>query len=418
MDLSEKDKLAQTVRIGSKVYPLSAVPPPLTLRQDLGLLVHPAVDGQVVHVNPTGWLFETRACITPKGDYLLMFPDRLATAPPEANGHYGSTKPKVNDLVAYRSSDRGKSWQGPTKPIHADYNLHGFIPLIPHGSSRLYCFGTQPMPGHFNGIENSAIGYRYSDDDGLNWSGVQLIEPLNDPGFEGMSVMRMTQTPSGTWLLGTHTGGKWFPLGDGTYTTWSRAYVLRSADQGRSWTLCPGPRETGWYLPTYDRMDEPRPISVGGSEVLMQFRTSEGHLWQSRSCDDGKTWEAPAPTTLIHSDAPPMLFHLSDGKTLIAFHHNSFTGVHFSHGSMRDRGQLWFSTSTDGGRNWSQPRFVLANAFAETWANPWKDQQCSYIDMFTDQGLLHIFMPHRWQRALHLWIREGDLEKFPVDFGT
>jgi len=28
------------------------------------------------------------------------------------------------------------------------------------------------------------------------------------------------------------------------------------------------------------------------------------------------------PTPLVHPDAPPMLFHLADGKTLAAFHRN------------------------------------------------------------------------------------------------
>ena len=49
------------------------------------LLTAAAVDGQVVHHArpPYGDLFETRATITPGGDYLLMFPE---------GQHYGGSR--------------------------------------------------------------------------------------------------------------------------------------------------------------------------------------------------------------------------------------------------------------------------------------------------------------------------------------
>lgn len=56
--------------------------------------------------------------------------------------------------------------------------------------------------------------------------------------------------------------------------------------------------------------------------VLFFARTLTGRLWAAGSVDDGMTRSEPAPTALIHPDAPPMLFHLSVGRTFIAFHHN------------------------------------------------------------------------------------------------
>ena len=94
-------------------------------------------------------------------------------------------------------------------------------------------------------------------------------------------------------------------------------------------------------------MDELRPISLGGGEVDAQARTCEGHLWHLRSLDDGLTWSAPEPSPLVHPDTSPMLFHLSDGETLIAFHHNVATGAHFK---CEDRAQVWVALSSDGGR--------------------------------------------------------------------
>jgi len=57
---------------------------------------------------------------------------------------------------------------------------------------------------------------------------------------------------------------------------------------------------------------------------------------------------------------------------------------------------------------------VLANALAATSGKPWHDHQCSYLDMFCDGDTLHLFVPHRWKRALHLTLKAGDIEKLPT----
>lgn len=38
----------------------------------------------------------------------------------------------------------------------------------------------------------------------------------------------------------------------------------------------------------------------------------------------------------------------------------------------------------------------------------------SYMDMFVDDGVLNLFVPHRWQRALHLQIHEDTLSTLPT----
>lgn len=402
---------APEVGVGGRRVSTANPPAGLVLREHLGLLTAAAVDGQVVHRArpPVGNLFETRATITPAGDYLLMFPEGT---------HYGGSRgKKVNEMIAYRSTDRGRTWAGPTVPFQIDYSQHGFIPLIPRGSKRIYAFGTQPIPGQYEwrrGLqENAPIGFRWSDDDGHTWSQVTLIRPVNDPEYKGMSVMRMCETQRGTWLLGTHEGD-WSvkPLR-------TRQYVLRSEDQGRTWTLLPGPRPNGWFAEGFDRMDEGRPIALGGDRVLLMARTPEGHLFTAWSADDGRTWTKPAASPLVHPDAPPMLFHLSDGKTLVALHHNrhapaAYTGLSAKMEGMKDRSEIWAATSTDGGHTWSEPRFLLANAAAPDQPNAWFNYQCSYLDAFVDAGVLHVFMPHRWNQALHLTLKEADLARLPT----
>ena len=410
--------LAKKVSIGSTTVSIDSLPAGYEAMHGIGIAGHASIAGSVVYRTESGSLFEPRCIVTPGGDYLLMFPTNTRDKS-DGRSHYGSQPEKVNDLVAMRSEDRGKSWSGPTRPIDIDYNQHGFIPLVPRLSSvnpgkRIYCFGTQPIWANRTlerGLqENAPIGYRYSDDDGFHWVETRLIRPVNDPEFTGMSVMRMCETASGAWLLGSHEADwSYKPL-------MTRQYILRSEDEGASWELVPGVRHGGWYVPGNNRMDEGRPIALADGRVLLMIRTPEGHLWQSWSEDDGKNWSAPEASSLVHPDAPPMLFHLSDGKTLVAFHHNRFhdrdyTGLSGTKPEvMQDRSEIWVSRSTNGGESWSEPRFLYATAVEPRFETPFFNYQCSYMDMFLDGSTVNLIVPHLWHQVLHLRIEEGELD--------
>jgi len=404
-------KIAKTSQILSTDVNLSMLPQGFVVREKVGLMTAEGLDGIVLHRSeklPDCCLYEVRGTITPKGDYLVMFPD---------GGHYGYSSKKVNEMTAYRSKDKGKTWEGPVIAFDIDYNQHGFIPLIPKGSNRIYSFGTQPVWDEFsieNGQgENAPIGYFYSDDDGYTWEGPTLIRPENDPGFKAMSVTRMCETDAGTWLIGAHEGhAQYKPT-----KTWQ--YVLRSDNQGKSWHVLPGERRNGWNLPGFDRMDEGRIINLGNGKALIMIRTPEGHIWAAWSYDDGKTWTKPEPTTLIHPDAPPMVFHLSDGKTLVCFHHNrhhdlDYTGLGEKMEIFGDRAEMWVSFSADEGHNWSEPRLLFVNAAEPDFSITFRNYQCSYMDMFVDGDVINILVPHRWQQVLYLTISEKDLLNLPV----
>jgi hypothetical protein len=115
-----------------------------------------------------------------------------------------------------------------------------------------------------------------------------------------------------------------------------------------------------------------------------------------------------------------MLFHLSDDRTLLALHHNrhsqsKYEGLTGKMEGQKDRCEIWASISRDGGRTWSEPRFLYANALAPDPAkNNWLNYNCSYNDVVVYHGTLHIFLPHRWARVLHLRLDEDDLPKLPT----
>ena len=398
--------LAETVEINSQKVRLSELPKGIKVLDDVGLAGVEALDGAVLYRSEIE-VKEVRAVITPGGDYLVMFP---------AGGHYGGNDKKSNTMLAQRSSDRGKTWTNPYIAYKIDFNQHGFIPLIPKGSKKIYGFGTQPVWGLYtreHGLaENAPIGYFYSDDDGFTWTGPELINPVNDPGYTGMSVMRMCETNRGTWLLGTHEGYSAKP------PVITNLYILRSEDQGRTWELLPKRRTGGWHVMPYHRMDEGRPIQVG-DRILFMTRTPEGHLWALWSDDDGKTWTDPAPTSLVHPDAPPMINLLSDNRTLVCLHHNRHHDATYTNLSpenniiMGDRSEIWAAFSEDCGKTWSEPGFLYCNAAALNRGIPFFNYQCSYNDLWADNGVLNIFVPHRWQQVVHLQIKEEEFFRLP-----
>jgi len=343
-----------------------------------------------------------RATITPEGDYLVLFPyDR---------GRWYQGK----EMLAMRSSDKGKTWSELAVVFDSSQSHHGFVPLIPRGSKRIYAFGTQPISGMVGdgkkGLqENCPIGFRYSDDDGHTWSDVTLIRPENDPEFTGMSCVRMCETDAGTWLIGSH-DGIWRRKGSPAPVT-TRQYILRGEDKGKTWQLLPGKRPGGWCIEKYDRMDEGTVLSLGGAKAVVFIRTAEGRIWESRSDDDGKTWTDPKPTELVHPDAPPMVFHLGDAKTLIAFIHNRYDPrrPHFDKAA---RNEVWCSLSKDEGRTWSEPRFVFAGANPEGHIH-----SNSYLDMIADGSRIHVFLGQKGRQLLYLQFDESDLSTFMTKAG-
>ena len=132
----------ETITVGGvDIHPASP-PPRFHNYPDLGIMVNRGMSAVRVyaHQPPERWCGESRCIRLPGGAYLLMLTI--------GRGHYGNQLKKVNDIVAFRSTDQGKTWTGPKAAWHIPYNQHGFVPLIPRGSKRIYAFGTEAHLQH------------------------------------------------------------------------------------------------------------------------------------------------------------------------------------------------------------------------------------------------------------------------------
>lgn len=374
----------------------------LRWRDDLGVAT--ALPLEVQRIRIDNFTCHPRAIRLPDGEFLLF-----AAAGPL---HYGwaGKETKGNSMWLYRSSDAW-NWSAPVEPWSVPYSQHAAVPFLPSGAGDLYAFGTEPRHDRYNGEENAAIGFRRSSDEGRTWSEVEFIMPRQEPGFQGMSAMRLCETADGSWLLGSHSG-HWSGVEGIDRKVVTRQFLLRSEDRGKTWNLLPGSWPNGWHVPGTERMDEGRPIHLGGNRVLLLVRTTTGFLWELRSADGGRTWTNPAPTTLRHPDAPPMIFHL-DPETLVVFYHNKQVSGAFAHES---RTELWASVSRDEGRTWSEPRFVLANACEPAILNGWggSTPMVSYVDLLVDGDRLNLFVDHQMRQVLQARFSKKDLLSLPT----
>jgi len=398
-------RFARNLTVGGIGIDLSNLPDGLEIDDNIGLLINRGMKAQKIHAwpMPRYKLDHTRGFEAPNGDWIIMFA--------AGRNQYGTWDKerwhiKTNEMLIYRSKDRGDSWNGPEVAWKCDYSSSFIVPFIPAGSDRIYVFGTEPIPERRKMKEDGPIVYRYSDDDGYNWSKPVFIRPVNCPDYTGISGMLMCQTSNGTWLLGSHNNtGPLLDTPSGKLR--SDQYILRSTDEGKSWTLLPSSPLVSYTEPF--RRNEGRVINLSDGGALMFARTSEGHLWQTRSGDDGLTWSQPMPFPFTHPSAPPMLFHLSDGKTLLLLIHNRFTPqAIYSPYHQLDRNELWCCLSENDGKTWTQPKFLMAN-LVENVRRP----NLSYTDMFAAGGKLNFIIAHLWEQTLRVSIKEEDIFTLP-----
>jgi hypothetical protein len=385
-------------------------PPGGTRRlHDLGVVVAAPAQVQRLHARaaPGNVCVAPRAVVAPNGDLLVIH---------LAGSGFWERERKLNEMVQYRSTDGGDTWSGPEVAWSPPYSVHAAGLVVSQTSGELLAIGTEYDPDLRDGYENGPIALRSSTDSGHSWSPPRILEPVNDPSYRGIAAMPVCQLEDGTLLVSTHKE-TWRGEFDWASGMGTRQFLLRSEDGGRSWELLPDASPNGWFAQGHERMDEAWPVDLGGGRVLMLARTPEGHLWELRSDDSGRSWSPPAPTSLVHPDAPPMVTRLRSG-TLVALHHNRHTGGHFNHD---DRAQLWLSTSDDDGRTWSEPRFLLANAAIpfEIYAHePPKliatVSQASYADLRELGDTLHVFIDHQMRQILHLRIPLAALSALPT----
>jgi predicted neuraminidase len=235
----------------------------------------------------------------------------------------GPREPDPDNVVLLSTSaDGGESWSEPIEVVALAGRTRAYDPALWHDPrGRLWLFYNQA-----NLQERDFSVWARTTEDSYSprprWSaprrlnlGMPFAVRLNKPAV----------SMAGEWLLPVTWARRapqgWFP-GDGQLQG-----VAISSDLGASWSLHGGVEAPAWAL-------ENMVVEQRGGRLWMLIRTGSGVLWQSTSCDGGRTWSGGAPTAIVNPGTRFYIGRLRSGRLLLI---NTF--------HPRQRKGLWASVS-------------------------------------------------------------------------
>jgi hypothetical protein len=206
--------------------------------------------------------------------------------------------------------------------------------------------------------------------------GVNQPDPFS--GYRGFVGWESPIRLSGEWLVGFNAGywhasaptplnyspktlAEYVKMGlpaDVVAPTGGRAMIVRSSDQGKTWSK----PETLIDTPSDDR--HPAFVELKDGTVVCSFFTYDGEpkngdpsnepaarVWFIRSFDLGRTWEKQPrrlQTPFLYDETDGPLFRLKDGSVLVAINGRAKSGPPDQAGILRttDRGETWKLLST------------------------------------------------------------------------
>ncbi|MFK7694138.1 sialidase family protein [Paenibacillus sp. HJGM_3] len=266
-------------------------------------------------------------------------------------------------LVLFRSRDNGHSW-GSKELLYdlgnADHRC-GPIFELPNGDwvTTDYRYGAAGYDEaglfkHYSTrVDTPTLWGAWSTDKGKSWRFTDKPMTVPDAPFPYVEVERhMIRLPNGRLLVAGNYCDTMKPDGGADYTNGFALVIFYSDDDGRSWDVLaklPRHQHTG---------GEPTLLRTKSGKILLLARTErtgfewihKGHILQSESYDDGRTWSGLRPTSLSSMSSPAHLLQLQDGRILC------------SHGSREHPNSIYVTVSHDEGATWATEHTkILAN---------------------------------------------------------
>ncbi len=212
------------------------------------------------------------------------------------NGYEAASPYTTWDLWQTISSNGGLTWGTDSLivPIGTNYcSLQGGL-LV--STDRVFLFHTRYIGDSPAGEHNSHLYVRVTTDNALTWSADTLIDTTWDNTYTLGTGIRKR---NGTLIM---------PImhleTDNPPHFW--ASCLISTNNGNTWTVGGLITLAGSY-----GILEPSFIERLDGSLYALLRTSLGRLYYSTSANDGLSWTAPLPTTLVSANNPGALKRLS-----------------------------------------------------------------------------------------------------------
>lgn len=215
-------------------------------------------------------------------------------------------------------ADRGKGWTIFPEAMAQELRQMGY-----------YVFAVHPYipQGQIAVLSQNPIG-KWSDDGGKTWQASHVECPTFAHGLVVVDGGRV-RLADGTMLV----FGYGIPLSEKAmepngWMSFTRIYVLRSTDHGRSWTTT--------RIESDVSVNEASPVVLRSGRVLLLLRG--GHIHQTWSDDNGRTW-LPVERTPMWG-APHGAIRLRSGAVLCTYAYRRFPGG-IRASLSRDEGKTW-----------------------------------------------------------------------------
>lgn len=223
---------------------------------------------------------------------------------------FGGSMEGKSDISVFMSklNPQTQTWSTPVQLSHdADRSEQNPI-LFPAPNGELWLLHTAQQAGN---QDTAIVRRRISKDNGQTWGPAEQIQGLALGTFVRQPIHVHTD---GAWLLPTFEcrimpGEKW----DGSHDV---SALLRSTDQGKSWTRIEVPNSTGCVHMNI--------VPAANGKLLAFFRSRwADFIYTTHSVDGGLTWAAPVPTTLPNNNSSIQALRLQDGRLAMIFNHSS-----------------------------------------------------------------------------------------------
>lgn len=287
---------------------------------------------------------------------------------------FGGTEEGEQDVGIWLSRHNGESWSPPVEVangMQADGKRHTcWNPVLfqpPEGPLLLF-IKVGPSPRSWWGELMT------SEDSGRTWS---KPAKLPEAGIGPVKNKPLLLT-DGTLLCGSST----------EHDGW-RVHFERTTDLGKTWRrdeVIDDTREFNAIQPTI--------LAHGEARLQVLCRSREGHVVESWSDDNGRTWSGLKATSLPNPNSGIDAVTLADGRHLLVYNHTGRLSL-----SPRDREMLNVAVGDDGKR-W-QAALVLEKEPGEF----------SYPAVIqTKDGLVHLTYTHQRLRVKHVVVDPSKLE--------